>query len=38
MMQAIYNTYKQNTAQTLDNAWKYDNAICKDRLQNDMEG
>ena len=37
MMQAIYNTYKQNTNQTLDNAWKYDDAICKDCLQNDME-
>jgi len=28
MMQATYNTYKQNTNQTLDNAWKYDDAIC----------
>ena len=37
MMQTIYNTYKQNINQTLDNAWKYDDAICKDRLQNNIE-
>ena len=37
-MQATYNTYKNNTIQTLNNVWKYDDAICMDRLQNDMEG
>ena len=36
-MQTV-NTYKQNTNQTLNNVWKYDDAICKDRLQNDTEG
>ena len=38
MMQAIQNTYKQNAVQTLDNAWLNDYAICKNRLQNNMEG
>jgi len=37
MMQTV-NTYKQNTNQTLNNVWKYDDAICKNRLQTDMEG
>ena len=35
-MQTV-NTYKQNANQTV-NAWDKDYDICKDRLQNDMEG
>ena len=34
----VTNTYKKNLAQTLDNAWLKDYAICNDRLQNDSEG
>ena len=32
-MQVLNNTYKQNNAQTLDNAWTNDYVICKNHLQ-----
>jgi len=35
-MQKVYNTYKKQLAQTLDNAWNND-VICKMPLANDYD-
>ena len=36
-MQQVYNTYKKQLNQTLDNAWDNDAILCKMPLANDNE-